>query len=581
MTPSLRLLLEDFLGLMREEGELDVFLPLLMSAMGHEVVYRAQKGTRQYGVDISSVGRDEDGKKKLFLWLVKCGDINRSDWNSGPQAIRQSIEDVGDTYLRSHVAPQHFRLPKKLLVVTNGDFTASLNETIAGFLEIWSRQKRVEAMTVNGSTLAAWTEHYLLDEYVLPASNRALLRRMLANVNSPELCISVGHTLFDSMVKGAKEPARSKAARKKRLLTGLRGVRTALSVLQVWAHNENNLLAPYRLAEFAVLSVWANLHDEVSKGERPVIQEFADLLLQLTAIAEAYHQRLQPYYVTQDAFAHALPDNLLVTDAVFQEIGRIGLQGYIWAAQAVESKNELAAQMASVYTNRLIALLSSHSCSQSPSYDYHATDIHVGLLLLALANRKDDAKIWIHHMVLRLGHAANKPKFWPLSAPFEEALLIRYGYEEASEEFRSTSTLIPVLLIWTAALGMDDSYHFIRDRILPLIPQTTPNFWSPDKGFDELVANPVALQQHGVGEAVLSIAAEPEQFVRKMSAPLPGVESIEEAVWQKVRAEYVPLLAALRWQLQVPREMMVKQAIGAAGYVFPCASASTTTSVDE
>lgn len=581
MTPSLRLLLEDFLGLMREEGELDVFLPLLMSAMGHEVVYRAQKGTRQYGVDISSVGRDEDGKKKLFLWLVKCGDINRTDWNSGPQAIRQSIEDVGDAYLRSHVAPQHVRLQKKLLVVTNGDFNASLNETIAGFLETWSRQKRVEAVTVNGSTLAAWTEHHLLDEYVLTASNRVLLRRMLANVNSPELCISVGRTLFDSMVKGAKEPARSKAAGKKRLLTGLRGVRTALSVLQVWAYNENNLLAPYRLAEFAVLSVWANLHDEISKGERPVIQEFANLLLQLTAIAEGYHQRHQPYYVTQDAFAHALPDNLLVTDTVFQEIGRIGLQGYIWAAHAVESENELAAQMAGIYTNRLIALLSSHSCSKSPCYDYHATDIHVGLLLLALANRKDEAKNWLHHLVLRLGHAANKPKFWPHSAPFEEALLIRQGYEETSEESRSTSTLIPVLLIWTAALGMDDAYHFIRDRILPLIPQTTPNFWSPDKGFDELVADPVALQQHGVGEAVLSIDAEPEQFVLKMSAPLPGVESIEEAVWQKVRAEYVPLLAALLWQLQVPREMMVKQAIGAAGYVFPCASASTTASVDE
>jgi len=107
MTDSLRLLLEDFLGLMREEGELDAFLPLLMSSMGHEVVYRPQKGPRQYGVDIVSVGKDEDDVEKLFLWLVKCGDIGRADWNSGPQAIRQSIDDVGDVYLTSHVAPEH------------------------------------------------------------------------------------------------------------------------------------------------------------------------------------------------------------------------------------------------------------------------------------------------------------------------------------------------------------------------------------------------------------------------------------------------------------------------------------------
>lgn len=139
MTPSLRLLLEDFLGLMREEGELDVFLPLLLSAMGHELVYRAQKGPRQYGVDISSVGKDEDGKKKLFLWLVKRGNIGRRDWDSGEQSIRQSMEDVGDTYLTSHIAPQHSKLPRKLVVLTNGDFNAALNLTMSSYLKAWSK----------------------------------------------------------------------------------------------------------------------------------------------------------------------------------------------------------------------------------------------------------------------------------------------------------------------------------------------------------------------------------------------------------------------------------------------------------
>ena len=152
MSSSLRLLLEDFLSLMREEGELDVYLPLLLSAMGHEIVYRAQKGTRQYGVDISSVGKDEDGKRELFLWLVKCGDIGRREWSSGEQSIRPSIDDAGDTYLATHVARQHARLPKKLVVLTNGDFNATINLTIAQFLATWTARHGVEAATVNGST---------------------------------------------------------------------------------------------------------------------------------------------------------------------------------------------------------------------------------------------------------------------------------------------------------------------------------------------------------------------------------------------------------------------------------------------
>ncbi|RWA52602.1 hypothetical protein AU476_16905 [Cupriavidus sp. UYMSc13B] len=213
MTDSLRLLLEDFLGLMKEEGELDAFLPLLMSAMGHQMVYRPQKGTRQYGVDIVSVGKDVDGVEKLFLWVVKRGDIGRTDWNTGPQAIRQSIDDVEDVYLKSHVAPEHKPLRKKLLIVTNGDFNASLNETLALYLTTWSRKTRVQTEQVNGSKLAAWTERWLLDEYVLPSANRALLRRMLANANTPDLCVQVGQALIDSMLDIALEPAPTSGAR--------------------------------------------------------------------------------------------------------------------------------------------------------------------------------------------------------------------------------------------------------------------------------------------------------------------------------------------------------------------------------
>jgi hypothetical protein len=411
MIASLRLLLEDFLGLMREEGELDVFLPLLMSAMGHEVIYRAQKGPRQYGVDISSVGRDKDGEQKLFLWLVKCGDITRQDWDSGPQAVRQSINDVGDVYLRSHIAPQHKGLRKKLLIVTNGDFRASLNETIAGFLEKWSKQTQVESEQVNGSTLAAWTESYLLDEYILPTANRALLRRMLANVGSPELCISVGCALVDSMVKSMQGPAKSASARKKNVLTGLRGIRTALSVLRVWAQSEQNLLAPYRLSEFAVLAVWAGLHQQIRAGDGQLAQEYVELLLQLAGTADLYHQRLESHYFTQDAFAHALPDSLLISKAVFEEVGRLGLQGCFWAAYASHVQSADAERIANHYADRLQALYESHSCSQLPAYDHHSVDLHLALLLLVISNRPDVARDWVQKMCQRL-HYATSAKKW-------------------------------------------------------------------------------------------------------------------------------------------------------------------------
>lgn len=580
MIPSLRLLLEDFLGLMREEGELDVFLPLLLTAMGHELVYRAQKGTRQYGVDISSVGKDDDKRRKLFLWVVKCGDIGRGDWNTGPQSIRQSINDVSDTYLSTHVAAQHANLPKKLVILTNGDFNAALILTITSFLAQWSNQHGVEADQVNGSTLAAWTERYLLDEHVLPPRNRALLRRMLANVGSPELSISVGQELFEDMVRGAKEKtAKSSAARKKNLLTSLRGIRTSLSILHVWAQNEKNQLAPYRLAEFAVLCVWAGLHDEIRKNDRDVAREFAELLIQMANIAESYHEQFQQYYVTEDAFANALPDSLLITDAVFIELGRLGLQGFIWAFHAVDADDAPAEGLAEVYVNRVVALLKSHTCTQSPAYDHHSVDVHAAMLLLVIGNRQGDAREWLTNLATRLVYVAKTQtqKYWPLSASFEDALLVRHGYEEMIDEFMSTSTLVPLLLLWASILKMTNVYTLIRENVLPAIRKTTLNFWSSDVGYDSLVATPTALHQHGIGEGMLAVPADPEEFLNMMSKPLEGVESIDEAVWFQAKAPYVPLLAALHWRLQIPREMLVKQAMAIARHDADIGGTSTCT----
>lgn len=559
MNTSLRLLLEDFLGLMREEGELDVFLPLLMSAMGQEVVYRAQKGPRQYGVDISSVGPDSDGETKLFLWLVKCGDIGRTEWNSGPQSIRPSIEDVADVYLRSHVPPQFQHLTKKLLVVTNGDFKSNLNETIAGYLETWCKRNGTQAEQVNGSTLASWTEQFLLNEYILPTECRALFRRMLANVVSPDLCVSVGRALIDELVKGAASPAKTKGAKTKKLLTNLRGIRTALSVLQIWAQSEKNLLAPYRLAEYAVLAVWAGLHNQMLTGNAALAKEVAELLAQLASIADAYHERLDPYYLVQDAFANALPDSLLVSKVVFEELGRLGLQGCFCALQ--EEQTDEAQAIAQRYAHRIETLLQTHSCSALPAYDHHSANIHIALLLLASTGRIDKARQWVKRLCQRLSYATTLRRFMPMSAPFEEAVLIRQGKNEMVDEFCSTSTLIPILLTWASSLGMQDSYMFLRDQVVPAAKGTTPNFWNTDTGYDAVVADPSNLHAHGAGEAVSEIPEAPEGFLRVMSERLSEIESITTSAWYQLNVHFIPMLAAVHWHSQLPRELLVQQAV--------------------
>jgi hypothetical protein len=571
MTTSLRLLLEDYLSLMREEGELDVFLPLLMAAMGHEVTYRPQKGPRQYGVDVASIGVDADGKTKLFLWLIKCDDIGRYDWNSGPQAIRQSIDDVGDVYIRSHLAPEHKQLDKKLLIVTNGEFLANINQTIASYLTTWCDRNKVEAEQVNGSRLASWTEQYLLNEYVLPSKERGLLRRMLANVQSPELCIKVGRQLIDQLLSVTIPPGISKKAIAKAHSMSLRGLATALNVLRVWGQNEGNLLGPYRVAEYAVLAAWSRYHGELSSSSsgKRIGSELGGILAQLAGISGAYHAKLNTHYQIQDAFAYSFHDSALVSQAVFEEIGRLGAVGYFWAHSAIVTGSAYSPAMAMDYADKLEALLASHSCSELPVFDHHSAHIHAALVLLLAVNRKDIARTWMHKMCQRMAYAFENKRYFPTRAPFDEILQIRNSYLEFDDEQLSASTLTPILLIWCAALEMPDAYSFLREKVLQTRAKTTPNFWSSDSGYDGIVNDVYALHAHGVGEAISEIPSGAIEFLEKMAAPLPGCEAIANSAWYKQGLTIIPLMVAIHWHLQMPREAIVQHAAALCGIQIP------------
>ena len=88
----MKLLVRQHLQGMKERGELDVLLPLLLSELGYEIVHHPRIGGRQAGVDVVAVGPDPDaeGAKSLLLFVIKAGDVGRADWDGTLQAVRPS-----------------------------------------------------------------------------------------------------------------------------------------------------------------------------------------------------------------------------------------------------------------------------------------------------------------------------------------------------------------------------------------------------------------------------------------------------------------------------------------------------------
>lgn len=560
MNDALQLLVADYLSLMKESGELDAFMPLLISSMGHQVLHSAQRGVREQGVDMASIGKDDGGRKTLFMWVLKCGNVGRTEWNVGPQSIRHSLEDLVDAYMRANIPPEFKKLQRKAMVVTNGEFSSNVLQNMTGFYESLKERYGVDVINVNGSRLAAWTVDHLLDEHILPAERRILFRRMLANVSQPELCISIGRQLIDSLVANLPFGDGSKASQKKRSLMALRGVRAVLSALTLRGAAENNVLAPYRLSEYAILAVWSKLHAElVGKSSPTDTVEFGRLIGETMSIAMRYHERLDEFYKTQDAFAYVLPDNLFLSKRIFEEAGRLGLQGCFWAWHSRSGDQSPGLHWA--YANKLVCLLETHSGLQFPAFDHQATDIHHGLLLLSITGFMDEAKSWVTALCQRLSVARAKKELWPTVQSLDQQMQVRFDFEEPSDDSVSFSTLIPILLLWTAALGLESGYRFLREVLIPETSWSTPNLWSSDAGYDSLLADPRALHSHGIGETLEFIPKEPAEYLARMGKALPKIDPIENSDWYKARYPFIPMLAALHWGLQLPREMLVQQAV--------------------
>ncbi|MBD0014575.1 hypothetical protein [Klebsiella pneumoniae] len=127
---SIQLVLSHYLAGLRERNELDVLLPELLKAMGHNVLSRPQVGPGQAGVDVLSTKTGADGIDEVYVYIIKFGNVGRADLYGGPQSIDPSIREACNDFLRNRLPEPLKPLRKRIVLVSNG---VLLQEAQAGF----------------------------------------------------------------------------------------------------------------------------------------------------------------------------------------------------------------------------------------------------------------------------------------------------------------------------------------------------------------------------------------------------------------------------------------------------------------
>jgi hypothetical protein len=516
----MKLLIREYLSMLKERDELDALVPDLLLSMDIEVIRGPQRGASEYGVDVAGVGPDpEDGERKLLLFTIKPGDIDRKSWNAEgkPQAVRPSLDDILDVYLQQRVSEEHADLPKKIILCYGGEMKRNVEERWAGYVDSNSGDGEVEYGEWGGGRLSVLVEEHMLDENLFPESARKQIRKTISladeNEHPPQHFYNlVRETLFERDLPTGGD---TRAVRKRQ--RALRLLNLSLNIVFHWSREADNLRPALLCAERAVLTVWdwmriENLFD-CEDTHRELVRVFSTYI----SIVQSFVAKVIPHCQTRDGLSGQGFDRTEYTIRTFEAIGILGMAciahlyfGEILSKAAARrgdsedesqqsesskpseeeeasSPAERLAQEGKEAARGLANLIGNNPAALTPCYDEHVVDISIGLLALVEADLEGLATEWVGRLAGRIPFAYGAlDRHFPIATDsYEDLVAIKVGEAPPKEKLMEMSTLIPVLGHWHAVLDMPVSYRAFAKQVGEVFSETNLQMWYPGESTDD------------------------------------------------------------------------------------------------
>ena len=467
----MKLIFVEYLASLRERGELDVIMPDLLSEVGFSVISRPATGTKQYGVDVAAVGNDSDGIRKVFLLSIKPGDLRRSGWDSGPQSLRPSLNQILDVYIPSRIPKRYSTLPVVIVLCVGGELHEDVKTDVDGFMTR-NTTDRVSFDVWNGDHLAGRLLSGILRENALPKNSRSNFRKSVALADEPEA--SFGH--FDRFAADIVNQCKATHAAR---LTAIRQIYLGLWTLYVWARTADNTEAAYLSSERAVLMAWDLVKDHVTSKSKPArhLTQLLERLISLHClIADDYISRyVQPRAKILHGLTSAVPSHasLDINLRLFELAGRVGTRGH-WLlhiadrfGQRGNADQKEAIRNALQSTAQLLTdMIGSNPVLWSPIKDSQATEINIACLFLNRVGCGQVIRQWIGQIARATVFAFNSHGPYPcVYEDYRDLVEHPKGNSEYRMEATVGSVLVPTLAVWAAATNDIETLGLLADFV--------------------------------------------------------------------------------------------------------------------
>ena len=552
----MKLIFTEYLASLKERGELDVIMPDLLSEIGLSVISRPAIGTKQYGVDVVAVGDTGDGIKKIFLLSVKPGDLRRSGWNTGAQALRPSLDQIQDVYIPKLMPARYKDLPVVVVLCLGGDLHEDVRVDVEGYMAKHKSENLSFALW-NGDILAGLLLSGVLRENALPETWRSDFRKSVALVDEPD--VSFGH--FCRFVAGIANSCKpTRPAR----LTAIRQIYIGLWTLYVWAREASNTEAAYLCGERAVLMAWhmvRGYHSGPSGPAKKLRQSLERLVALYQSIADDY---ITSYIEPRASAFHGLTSSIRsdasldVNLRMFDLLGRVGTRG-LWTLRLAEGLDpEDTTETANFVRTRLqrsaqlIAdMISNNPVLRTPIKENQAIDINIACLFLERVGCRDLIRDWIRQVAHATIFAFRTHEPYPCIHDEYRKLI---DHPQRDDAYRTEATiaslLVPILAVWAAITEDTETLELLADFASDDYAHSNLQLWYPASDTEEHLYS--GSDNHGASAHPIRIPKSCEELLSPImsecetSTAFLSLSAVEWRLWPLV------ILACRHHRVPVP-----------------------------
>lgn len=552
----MKLILKQYLSQMKERGELDAFLPELLSDMGFNVISKPQIGTRQYGVDISAIGKNDAGEEAVYLFSIKAGDLSRTDWDGDTnQALRPSLNEIIDVYIHSNIPNEHKDKPIIICLCFGGEIKEQIRQNVTMYIK-QNTTNKISFQEWNGDKIAQLIEDNFLKEDFLPKDYQGLMRKSLALLDEPLTSYRYFKELVTAILLSEKLE-----------ITRIRQVYISLWILFVWCRDEDNLESSFLSAELAVLHCWDLIKylESYPKSKRNKITDSINSLFQLYRLISRFYleNKIIPYCHIKHGLSSAINGrNHIDTNLrLFDILGRLSLNA-LWLSNDIfnSDSNDIKDYFIEIQNEYILAikhLIINNKILLSPYHEKQTTE--VALTLIALSQEQDLTFVhsWLKAMIDRIQNNffTNQTYLSMLSNYSELIQHPKSGEKEYKQKVTASSVFYPFLATFASHMEMQDIYDDIKALYKREIPECNLQAWYLSDDSEQALWKNNAI--HGATLTNLDLDMTMDEWLKEILYECKNNTHFKELSAIKYVSPCLLLVACRHYQYPVPYDFFV------------------------